>query len=517
MLTSARRLALLVVLCVVGAGAGSALFASPAFAGGVDTSDGYLNGALYNLTPYTWTKVAQGSPATCYVRAVGNGFVPTSDCWAPQQPPATIAPGGAAGYTVAPNVTAYPVLGNLFSTKFGYDAWVTYRVDVLGGAPEYVTFTVSQCYCTFTYGSSNPRLDVWNTTAPPPSSYDPGTNPASPATPSAVPQITYSHNVPYLYDQTFQIAGNYTVDASTDLGAPFVSVLNTICGSNASACSFTQTSPLKWGIDPAVKEGQALNCTVSQTATRRSSPATAVGTEPPPPPLDPNWFQVEYEAAQSATLTVGGGLTVATEFNLFGTIGGKISVELEAEHEWQEVKTFTRGSKVYVPSNNIASIWVAPVVGKVTGTLVVSNGSATFTATNFSETRSGVTKDPLTPAFNVITKIRPMTAGEYKANCVNPSAGNLGNGAPKGKSLPSPALARVKRGQTQAQVLRELGRPLVERFTTKSCRLRDVRCNAIGGRGGTWVYRDVAVVFGANHRVSALIYSTHGHRRMVMA
>jgi hypothetical protein len=171
---------------------------------------------------------------------------------------------------------------------------------------------------------------------------------------------------------------------------------------------------------------------------------------------------------------------------------------------------------VYIPSNNIASIWVAPVVGKVRGTLAVSNGSATFTATNFSEARSGVAKDPLTPAFNVITQIRPMTASEYKANCVNPSSGNLGNGAPMGKSLPSPALARVKRGQTRAEVLRELGQPLVERFTTKSCRLRDVRCNAIGGRGGTWVYRDVSVVFGANHRVSALIYSTHGHRRMVM-
>jgi hypothetical protein len=510
---------LVLVAAVVWASAGSALLASPALAGGVDTSDGYLNGGLYNLTPYTWTKVAQASPATCYGKyADGTGGRATSNCWDVQEPAATIAPGGASGYTVLPNAIELPAFGNLFSTKFGYDAWVTYRVDVLGGAPEYVTFTVSQCYCTFTYGSSYPALDVWNTSGPPPASYDPGPDPnAPPATQTASPQITYSHNVPYLYDQSFQIAGNYTVDASTDLGAPFVSVLNTICGSNASACSFTQTSPLKWGIDPAVKSGTSVNCTVSQTATRGSPPAGVVGTEPPPPPLDPNWFQVEYEAAQSATLTVGGGLTVATEFNLFGTIGGKISVELEAEHEWQEVKTFTRGSKVYVPSNNIGSIWVAPVVGKVTGTLVVSNGSATFTATNFSETRSGVTKNPLTPAFNVITKIRPMTAGEYKANCVNLSSGSLGGGAPKGKSLPGPALARVKRGQTRAEVLRELGPPLVERFTTKTCRLRDVRCNAIGGRGGTWVYRDVAVVFGANHRVSALIYSTHGHRRMVMA
>ena len=116
-------------------------------------------------------------------------------------------------------------------------------------------------------------------------------------------------------------------------------------------------------------------------------------------PMTPNWFQVEYEAAQSATLSVGGGLAALTEFDLFDTISGKISVKVEAEHEWQEVKTLTRSAKVVIPSNDIASIWVAPAAGKVTGTLVVSNGSATLTATNFTETRSGVTKGDLTPAF----------------------------------------------------------------------------------------------------------------------
>jgi hypothetical protein len=105
-----------------------------------------------------------------------------------------------------------------------------------------VTFTISQAYDRGDYGSSYPRLDVWDTTAPPPAGYDSGSSPAAPAPQTANPQVTYSHNVPDLFDQTFQIAGNYTVDASTDLGAPFVSVLNTICGSNASACSFTQTA-----------------------------------------------------------------------------------------------------------------------------------------------------------------------------------------------------------------------------------------------------------------------------------
>ena len=110
-----------------------------------------------------------------------------------------------------------------------------------------------------------------------------------------------------------------------------------------------------------------------------------------------------------------------------------------------------------------------------------------------------------------------MTADEYQANCGSSSVSSLGGRAPKGKSGASPSLARVKRGQTQAQVLRELGRPLVERFTTKRCPVHGLRCNATGGRGGTWVYPDGSVVFGANHCVRALIYGTHRHRRMVTA
>lgn len=510
MLLFARQGMLVFAVAVVCAGVGSALFASPALAGGVDTSDAFLNGALYNLTPYTWTKVAQGSPQTCYGKyADGTGGRPTSNCWDAQQPASTIAPGAATGYTVECNLCTYPVLGNLFSTEFGYNAWVTYQVDVLGGTPEYLTFTVSQCYCTGTYGSSYPALDVWNTTTPPPANYNPGANAnAPPANQTANPQITYSHNVPDLDDQTFQIAGNYTVDASTDLGAPFVSVLNTICGSKPSACSFTQTSPLQWGVDPPVKEGQALNCTVPAQATRAPPAVGAVGDEPPPA-NDPNWFQVEYEAAQSATLSVGGGITASTEFNLFDTISGKISVKVEAEHEWQEVKTLTRSAKVFIPSNDIASIWVAPVVGKVTGTLVVSNGSATFTAINFTEERSGVTKGNLTPAFNVITNVRPMTPSEINANCQNSTqlGATQGLGKPPVKLLPERGVAKVSLGQTEAQVLGALGEPSVRRFLVAPCAGLAPGCDATAGRGGRWSYRKLVVVFGPDGRVSGLIYS----------
>ena len=50
-----------VVLWVSVAGAGSALFASPAAAGGVDGNTGVLTAAVYNVTPYTWTLVQSGS------------------------------------------------------------------------------------------------------------------------------------------------------------------------------------------------------------------------------------------------------------------------------------------------------------------------------------------------------------------------------------------------------------------------------------------------------------------------
>jgi hypothetical protein len=379
-----------------------------------------------------------------------------------------------------------------------------------------VTFTVSQCYCSSVLGTTDPALEVWATTAAPPASFDPGAaGPFTPpATPTVNPQVTYSHNAPQLFDQTFLIIGNYTVDASTNLGAAFVSVLNSLCsGAANTTCSFTQTGPLTWGIGTPVKVGEAVNCTVPAARKRGSPPAGAVSGGPPPP-LDPNWFEVEYEEAQSASLTVGGGLSVGTEFNLFDTISGKISVKVEAEHEWQQVKTYTRSSKVYLPSNNIASIWVAPVVGKVTGTLVLSNGSATFTATNFSEERSGVSKDDLTPAFNVITKIRPMTAGEYAANCQNSSTGlgstkGLGStrGKPPARLVPGQGVARVRLRQTQAEVARQLGRPLVKLFSENKCRGLDPGCDAVAGRGGTWSYRQISVVFGADRRVSALIYS----------
>jgi hypothetical protein len=504
-----RRAVLAMAAALVCAGAGSALLASPALAGGVDLTSGYLTGALYNLTPYTWTKVAQAAPATPCWRYNPNANQWSHDvtnCWENQAPAATIAPGNATLYTLAPNLFNTSIFGGSAGLQAGYDGWVTYRVDVLGGGPEYVTFTITQAWNSGDYTpNSYPALVVWNTTAPPPAGYDPGANPyAPPATQTAHPQVTTSQNVPYLFDQTFGVAGNWTVDAQSPLGRAFDDALNAICGAANPNCSFTQTGPLTWGIGAPTVAGQSVNCTA------------------PAPGIEPNFFEVEYTAKQEASLSVGGSVTGSTEANLFGIIGSKITIKVEAEHEWTETNSFTRSAKAFLQPHNTGTIWTAPTIGAVKGTLVLKTGSATFTVTNFSQTRSGVTKDDLTPAYDSITQIRPTTSAELAQFCHKPSSSRVNGGAATGSAdagakpalFPGRGVARVRLGQPRNA--RRLGRPLIKSAkanrsaTANDCRVLDPRCRMVPGRGGTWVYDHLNVVFGADRRVSALIYSGRG-------
>jgi hypothetical protein len=495
-----------VVLVLLVAGAGSALFASPAFAGGVDGNTGILTAAVYNATPYTWTLVDHKSFDQ-------NGNY-SSDLQT--VPAATISPGGGSLFGIGSNY--YLVC---FGTwKYGYDGYFTYRVDLVGGPPEYVTVGISQLEVSFPtgcgLGGQHARADVYITTAPPPPGWHPAllTPPASSPSPQ---QLTYSHNVPYLFDQTVSVVGNYTVDASTNLGAPFVDLLNSLCsGQTNTTCSFTQTTPITYGPGTLTGKQAANNCDLSSAAPG-GLPST--GTGEAPPDNDPNYYQIEYSAAQSASLSVGGGVTVSTEFNLFNTIASEASVSVEAEHEWEEVKTYTREAKVYIPSNSWGFIWVAPTVGRVTGTLVATIGSATFTANNFTEVRNGVTgvTDPLkqpTPAFNIVTKTRPMTAAEKAKFCGTSSASRLRAALqalktkPPARLVPGRSVAHVALGDTQEAVLRRLGWPATKRFPLNPCAGMP-GCTAVRGLGGTWNYkkRKLSVVFGPDRRVAAIIHS----------
>ena len=507
----ARRLVVVLAATFLWAGAGSALLASPAAAGGVG-DDGTLSAAIYNSTPYTWTLVTAQATGSC---------IYGTQCW--QTVPAqTLAPGAASLFQLNPNLFDGPVIGNLWSFRAGFDGFFTYRVDVLGGAPEYVTVGMSQCHCTGTYGTSEATLQVWNTVAPPPGGYAASSlQPPGPQT--ANPQLAVRLNTPTLFDPNISAVGNFSVDASTDLGRPFVELLNAACaGADNTSCSFTQTTPITYGPGPLGGRHQSNNCDLS---------AAAGGGQPPPsggdgpPGNDPNYYVVEYKAVQSASLSVGGGVTASAEFSLFGTISSEASVSVEAEHEWEEIKTYTREAKVYIPSNSWGFVWVAPTVGRVTGTIVATIGAATYTATNFTEVRNGVTgtTDPLkqpTPAFNVVTDIRPMTADELTNFCgASSSSSRLKARTLKARRAAPPArlragrsVARVALGETQEAVVARLGWPAEKRFQLEPCRGMP-GCTAVRGLHGTWNYkkRKLSVVFGRDRRVAALIHS--GNRR----
>jgi len=486
-----RRLLLVVIIAGVWTGAGATLFASSAMAGGVDESTGVYSAAVYNFTPYTWTRVAYLTPEAGICGAT---------CWN-QDPAKTIAPGTAMGYKLSANMAKGD--GRVLA-EYGYDGWMTYRVDVLGGPPEYVTIALSQAACFGLYGNCSPALRQFITSSPPPATYDPGPNPdVAPAPLISGPQLTYAVFSPYDWDLTYTPTGDWTIDASTSQGAAFDTLLNDFCGAKADDCSFTQTQPITYGIGDPGSPYAATNCKNSSAAS--GSPGKGKGD-------DENFFEVDYEASQSASLTVGGGVTASTELTLFGVVGNEVSVSLEAEHEWEEIKSITRKTKIYIPANNIGFVWVVPVVGKVTGTLELKSGSAKFTVTNFSETRSGVgeqTKDALTPAYNVITKVRPMTAAEIKNHCglstTSPSLGAI-KGKPPVKLAPGRGVARVKLGQTQTQVLHALGQPSAKRFLVHPCAGLQRRCYATAGTGGRWGYRGLSVVFGPDLRVSGLVY-----------
>lgn len=409
---------------------------------------------------------------------------------------ASIPPGSAGVYRLNPNQVegAGICFGNYL---YGFDAYMTYRVEVLGGPAEYLTVAISQAETNGACfgGSNHPRFDIYNTTAPPPAGWDPASLTA-PAPSTADPQLAVSSNVPYLFDQSFSVAGDWTIDAQSPLGRGFDDALNAICGVDNPRCTFTQTGPLTWGIGAPTVAGQSVNCTA------------------PAPGINPNWFEVDYTATQEASLSVGGGVTASTEVNLFGIIGSKISVSVEAEHEWTETNSFTRSAKVFLDPRSTGVMWAAPVIGTVKGTLVLKTGSATFTVTNFSQTRSGVTKDDLTPAYDMITQIRTATDPELAQFCRKVASSRAGTTGSKPALFPGRGVGRMRLGQPRDA--RRLGRPLIKSAqanrsaTANDCRVLDPQCSMVPGRGGTWVYADRSVIFGADRRVSALIYSGRG-------
>jgi hypothetical protein len=523
-----RRVTLAIATLIV-AIAATGVFASAARAGGVDTDNGTLDGAIYNATPYTWTLVREVAPATC-VSQFNSCFV--------GPPAASISPGSAPVWTIAPNVADFPVIGNLFSTQFGYDVYFVYKTQPASGPPEYLTITLSQCYCNGTYNGfkqSQPAHVAWITSSPPPSGYDPGNNPNAPPGPS-VPnaEVQASVATPQAFDTTLSLTGDHTIDASTQQGQQLGDLLNQLCsGSSGTTCSFTQDGPTQYGPGTLTNTGLGFTCTLPPpggggggggTGGRSGGPPSSAD----PPKVDTGFVSVGYTATESASLTVGGSITVGTKFNLFNTIAGKIAVTVQAQHEWTESKTLTRTAYVYIPDYSIGKIFVAPTVGKVTGTLVATTGSSKYTITNFSETRSGVSNDGDTtkvadptnptnpnglPQFEVLTDTYPMTPAQRTQLCPSGQPAGLGSAASRPaptRLVPGRGVAKVQLGESQGRVSRTLGRPRTRLFWPWPCRGLQRGCNAMPAAGGTWTYRGLSVRFAADRHVAGLIY--RGHR-----
>lgn len=494
---------------------GSALLSASASAeGGID-DDGHLWGQVNNVTPYTWTLAGQSTSLRATTR--DSNCFPNPSCWA-QPFPQTVHPGQSFVYELMPFSRTGGVIG--VGDKNAYSGWVTYKADVLGGETQYLSIFIDGYYCTT---GEICGLDVTplSLTAPP----DPATDPLSGSSPrlpprSANPQIAWTQGNAVNSDVTYQIQGNWSVDANTT-PPRLVDVLNAMCDNTQGAtCSFTQTAPLTWGIGKPYKVHDTANC------TRGGS-----GGDNPQSPLDPNWSEVEYSATQSASLTVGGGLAASTEVSLFGVLASEVTVDVEADHEWTQEKTITRTTRIYVPSNNLGTVWLAPTVGTVKGTLVVANDVARYTIFNFGQTRSGVTRDALTPAYHVITRMRPLTDAEYQDRCGTSSAARLKGGeddvqakaagvgvepsrgvkpvssaaAPTGL-LPGRGVKPVLLGHTEARVAARLGKPLFKSTTAVDCPKVDPRCKAASTKRGTWVYPQFSLVFGADKRVTTIIY-----------
>ena len=368
-------------------------------------------GRIANLTPYTWTLAETGR---------NDSDVQT---WDSASLPKTVKPGESFVYRLHPY--------GKYATTRQYSGFFTYRADALNHA-EYLTLNLEGTHCTgICFARDGPGLvpKAFNATAPPRHNnvfeYDFG-----PSTPN--PEIGWTSsgrtnvfpNLDSDFDFTFQTRGTYTLDAAK--APPQLSALiNAMCAGGAGTkCSFAPIGTIHWGIGDLDKQTSVKSCGAEPPAPAASRPLAK------PPPESPDWHEVSVEAKRKRSVSIGGSLTGSAEVTLFGVIDSEVSAKVGIEHEWSDTKTFEKTTRVFVPQDWIAALWVAPVVGKISGTLVVSTSLASYTITNFEEVASGVSKDLLTPAFNIITYSRQMTAQEYHSLCEAtqepPPTGGLG-------------------------------------------------------------------------------------------
>ncbi len=375
-------------------------------------SGDYAQGTIANLTPYTWTFVDDGG--------IGSDTHP--------QPrfstfPASLKPGQDFVYSLI--WTNHPHL-----TTWGYDGWFTYKADTLNHT-EYLSVALFGEHCTgICSGSETPlAVQAYNTTAAP--RYQNGVISFGSNTPNpeigwtsggaaAVypnPSCCFRPDLTADFDYNFQVKGNYILDASK---APqhVADLLNAMCADAAgTSCSFTATGPLTMGLGKTIFQGAADNVDCSQPPSKQLRPLRVrAGAQPPPPPSDqdPDWHEVSVTESRETALDVGGSLSVGASFKVLTLVDAEVSVKFGAETEWSDTTSITKSVKILLPPNYIGGVWSAPVVGTVTGTLVVSTNLAKYTITNYTATKDGMSPDLKVPPFDVMTYTRPLTAAEYQ-------------------------------------------------------------------------------------------------------
>ena len=148
----------------------------------------------------------------------------------------------------------------------------------------------------------------------------------APAAATANAQAGYEHNTPGLFDQELSLTGgNYTFDADDAQDKAFAELLNAACGgATDAACSFTQ-STLTYGPGPLTLATPQFNTCVGPNGG---------------PDNDDNYACVEYDASQTATLSVGGGLSVGAESSIFGAVTVGSTVSVEASKQWGDTATY---------------------------------------------------------------------------------------------------------------------------------------------------------------------------------
>ena len=366
----ARRTVMVLAAAVLWAGAGSAVLTSSAFAGGVD-GNGTLSAAVYNSTPYTWTLVA--------AKSISSGSCLNRGCLV--APAGTLGPGGGSLYSVYPtwtrnarrtrrHVRVRRVL-HLPGRRARGSAGVHHRRDLPGLLQRRLRKRSPACRC----GTRSPRRRPATTRR----------LSCRPAPQTANPQLAVQLNTPTLFDPTISAVGNFNVDASTDLGQPFVDLLNSACAARQHLVlvhpdDADHVRPRRrWGTGVRPSELRPGRCAPAGRRDRRDRPTTTRTTT-----------SSSTRRQQSASLSVGGGVTAEHRVRASSARSPRRRPSASRPStSGRTSKTFARSAKVYIPSNSWGFLWAAPTIGRVTGTIVATIGAATYTATNFT-TRSRV-------------------------------------------------------------------------------------------------------------------------------